>query len=80
MDLTGSLGVLRHRVEREIRTREFEEIEVRGQRIAVKVARGADGQVVRREPEFRDVAAAARKLGISAREMLDLARAAVAES
>lgn len=74
MDRTGSLGVRRHRVERMIRTREFDEIEVRGHRIAVKVATDADGRVVRREPEFRDVAAAARALGISQREMLDLAR------
>ena len=74
MDRTGSLGVRRHRVERVIRTREFQEVEVRGQRIAVKIARDADGQVARREPEFRDVAAAARTLGVSEREMLDLAR------
>ena len=76
MDRTGSLGVRMHRVERIIRTREFTEVEVRGQRIAVKVARDQDGTVVRREPEFRDVAAAARALGISERAMLDLARAA----
>lgn len=74
MDRTGSLGVRRHRVERVIRTREFTEIEVEGQRIAVKIARDADGVVVRREPEFRDVAAAARVLGVSERAMLDLAR------
>ncbi|MGO1408612.1 MAG: nickel insertion protein, partial [Brachybacterium sp.] len=69
-----SLGVRRHRVERVIRTREFAEVEVQGQRIAVKIARDADGTVVRREPEFRDVAAAARVLGISERAMLDLAK------
>ncbi|GAA4519788.1 LarC family nickel insertion protein [Brachybacterium paraconglomeratum] len=74
MDRTGSLGVRRHRVERTIRTREFTEVEVRGQRIAVKVARDADGAVMRREPEFRDVAAAARTLGVSERAMLDLAK------
>ncbi|ATG50605.1 TIGR00299 family protein [Brachybacterium vulturis] len=74
MDRTGTLGVRRHRVERLIRTREFAEIDVRGQRIAVKIARDADGAVVRRAPEFRDVAAAARVLGISERAMLDLAQ------
>ncbi|MDN5686869.1 MAG: DUF111 family protein [Brachybacterium sp.] len=74
MDRTGTLGVRMHRVERLIRTREFTEIEVRGQKIAVKVARDRDGVVVRREPEFRDVAAAARVLGISERAMLDLAK------
>ena len=78
MDRTGTLGVRRHRVERVIRTREFTEVEVRGHRIAVKIARDQDGAVVRREPEFRDVAAAARALGISERTMLDLAREAAA--
>ena len=76
MDRTGTLGVRRHRVERVIRTREFTEVEVRGHRIAVKIARDQDGAVVRREPEFRDVAAAAWALGISERTMLDLAREA----
>lgn len=74
MDRTGSLGVRMHRVERSIRTREFQQIEVQGQPIAVKIARDADGAVVRREPEFRDVAAAARVLGVSERAMLDLAK------
>ncbi|HIY22947.1 MAG TPA: LarC family nickel insertion protein [Candidatus Brachybacterium merdigallinarum] len=74
MDRTGTLGVRMHRVERIIRTRSFEQIEVRGQQIDVKIARDAVGTVVRREPEFRDVAAAARRLGISERAMLDLAR------
>ncbi|MEO2099110.1 MAG: LarC family nickel insertion protein [Brachybacterium sp.] len=76
MDRTGTLGVRMHRVERIIRTREFTEVEVRGQRIAVKIARDQNGAVVRREPEFRDVAAAARVLGISERTMLDLAKEA----
>lgn len=78
MDRTGSLGVRMHRVDRLIRTREFAEVEVRGQRISVKIARDADGAVVRREPEFRDVAAAARVLGVSERAMLDLARESAA--
>jgi uncharacterized protein (DUF111 family) len=78
MDRTGTLGVRMHRVERIIHTREFTEVEVRGHRIAVKIARDQDGAVVRREPEFRDVAAAARALGISERTMLDLAKEAAA--
>ena len=78
MDRTGSLGVRRHRVEREIRTRDFTEVTVRGQRVAVKIARDGEGRVQRREPEFRDVAAAARVLGISERAMLDLARESAA--
>src|SRR5699024_3643287 len=78
MDRTATLGVSRHRVERVSRTREFNEVEVRGHRVAVKIARDADGAVVRREPESRDVAAAARALRISERTMLDLAREAAA--
>lgn len=78
MALTGSLGVRRHLVERMIRIRSFEEIELDGQRIRVKVARDAAGDVQRREPEFRDVAAAARALGITEREALDRARALAA--
>ena len=76
MDRTGSLGVRSHHVERIIRRRAFTEVTVEGQRIAVKVAHAPDGAVVRREPEFRDVAAAAAALGISEREMLGRARAA----
>lgn len=76
MHSTGTLGVRMHAVERRIRTRSFEHVEVRGQRIAVKVARDDDGTVVRREPEFRDVAAAARVAGLTEREMLHLARTA----
>src|SRR5699024_502114 len=45
MDRTGSLGVRRHRVEREIRTRDFTEVTVRGQRVAVKIARDGEGRV-----------------------------------
>src|SRR5699024_1380479 len=78
MDRTGTLGGRRHRVERIIRTREFTEVEVRGHRIAVKIARDADGAVVRREPEFRGVAAAARALDLRERAMLDLAKEAAA--
>lgn len=74
MRSTGTLGVRMHAVERRIRTRSFEHVEVCGQRIAVKVARDDDGTVVRREPEFRDVAAAARVAGLTEREMLHLAR------
>lgn len=76
MDRSGSLGVRMHRMERMIRIREFSEVMVSGHRIAVKVARDEDGNVVRREPEFRDVATAAKALGISEREMLLQARAA----
>ena len=74
MRLTGSLGVRRHPVQRAIRTREFEEITLGGQIVRVKVSRDDSGQVMRREPEFRDVAAAASTLGITEREALETAR------
>lgn len=80
MALTGSLGVRRHLVERMIRTRDFEEIDLDGQRIRVKVARDAEGTVQRREPEFRDVSAAARALGLTEREALDRAKALASRS
>ncbi|MCG7311116.1 LarC family nickel insertion protein [Brachybacterium sp. ACRRE] len=76
MDLTGSLGVRRFAVDRSIRTRAFEQVEVDGQQVRVKVARDSTGRMVRREPEFRDVQAAARELGISEREALEQTRAA----
>jgi uncharacterized protein (DUF111 family) len=75
MDLTGSLGVRRFGVDRSIRVRSFEDVDVDGRRVRVKEARDADGRVVRREPEFRDVQAVARTLGITEREALERARA-----
>lgn len=76
LGLTGSLGVRHAPVERVIRTRSFEEIEIDGQRIAVKVARDETGEVRRAEPEFRDVARAAETLGRSQREVLEQAKTA----
>lgn len=77
METTGSLGVRMWDTRRRIRSRVFEEISVRGQQIRVKVARDESGQVRRREPEFRDIAAAAAAVGISERQMLEEARAAL---
>ena len=75
MNLTGTLGVRRWHVERAIRSRSFDAIQLDGHPIRVKVARDADGQIVGREPEFRDVAAAARTLGLTERDALAHARA-----
>lgn len=72
---TGTLGVRRHRVERSIRHRSFTEVTVDGERIAVKLAHDEHGTPVRAEPEFRDVAAAARALRRSEREVLARAQA-----
>jgi uncharacterized protein (DUF111 family) len=77
LGLTGSLGVRMHRVDRVIRTRDFEQVEIQGYAIRVKVSRDAAGVVVRREPEFRDVQALAKTLLITEREALELARAAI---
>ncbi|MCL6423969.1 LarC family nickel insertion protein [Brachybacterium sp. JHP9] len=74
MTLSGSLGVRRHRVERQVRTRTFEQVSVQGHPVQVKIARDASGAVQRVEPEFRDVQALASALGISEREALALAR------
>ena len=76
LELTGSLGVRHAPVQRVIRTRSFDEIEIEGQRIAVKIARDDTGAVRRAEPEFRDVARAAEALGRSQREVLEQAKAA----
>lgn len=76
LELTGSLGVRHAPVERVIRTRSFEEIEIGGQRLTVKIARDETGAVRRAEPEFRDVARAAEALGRSQREVLEQAKAA----
>lgn len=79
LELTGSLGVRHAPVERVIRTRSFEEIEIDGQRLGVKIARDETGAVRRAEPEFRDVARAAEALDRSQRDVLEQARAAARE-
>lgn len=75
MDLTGTLGVRMHPVERRVRTRAFEQIDVLGRPVRVKMARDEHGALRRAEPEFRDVQDLAQHLGISEREALDATRA-----
>ncbi|GAB3947296.1 nickel pincer cofactor biosynthesis protein LarC [Corynebacterium tapiri] len=66
---TTTLGVRYFPVQREVLERSFDEVVVDGQRIAVKVgSRG--GEVLNRQPEFEDVARAARELGVSEAEIL----------
>lgn len=73
---TSTLGVRTSTVWRVGLDREIECVTVAGQRVRVKVARRG-GAVVNRQPEFDDVAAAARALGITEAEMLELVRAAL---
>lgn len=74
--LTGTLGVRYAPMQRRILTRQFATITVDQCEVRVKISTAADGTVVRAEPEFRDVARAARELGVSEREMLERAKAA----
>ncbi len=67
---TGSLGVRANRVERLAADRHFEEVEVGGMPVRVKVSPG------RAKAEFDDAAHAARALGRPAREIVQLAEEA----
>jgi uncharacterized protein (TIGR00299 family) protein len=59
---TSTIGLREHRVTKHELDREMASVEVDGQQIAVKVA-GLDGEVLNVQPEFEDVARAARELG-----------------
>ncbi len=62
---TTTLGI-RHRLQsRTILAREFETIALDGQTISVKIARDRDGAIVNIQPEYEDVARAARATGRS---------------
>ncbi|MCE3552692.1 nickel pincer cofactor biosynthesis protein LarC [Pseudonocardia sp. RS11V-5] len=71
---TGSLGARRVRVARRALPRHFSTVEVGGRSIRVK--HGPWGA----KPEHDDVAAAAAALGLTVREVADLARAAMART
>ena len=65
---TSTIGARHWRVERAVLEREEETVEWRGQRIRRKRVRLPDG-TSRSKPEFDDVIAAARALGLAAREV-----------
>jgi uncharacterized protein (TIGR00299 family) protein len=67
---TGSLGVRGHTIERWPAARSLDEVEVLGERIAMKVTAG------RAKPEHDDAARAARLLGLPLREVVSLAEEA----
>ena len=67
---TGSLGVRGHTIERWPAARSLDEVEVLGERIAMKVTAG------RAKPKHDDAARAARLLGLPLREVVSLAEEA----
>ena len=74
---TSTIGVRVSTVTRWALDRGWVDVDVDGQRVAVKVAH-RDGRIVNAAAEFRDVEAAAAALGRPVREVLDAAQAAAA--
>jgi uncharacterized protein (DUF111 family) len=74
---TSTIGVRSAVVGKQALARESVPVEVDGQTVRVKVAR-IDGAVVNAAPEFEDVAAAARALGVPVKDMLARCTAAAA--
>jgi pyridinium-3,5-bisthiocarboxylic acid mononucleotide nickel chelatase len=70
---TTTIGVRRWPLERTVLERQLEETEWRGQRIRWKRVRLPDGST-RAKPEYEDVAAAARALGLTPHEVLERLR------
>ena len=71
---TSTIGLREQPVGKHELDREMAVVEVDGQRIAVKVAR-SQGEVLNVQPEFEDVAAAARTLGRPAKSVMAQASA-----
>jgi uncharacterized protein (TIGR00299 family) protein len=66
---TSTIGVREQTFAKHALDRTFTEVELDGQRIAVKLAY-LEGELVNVQPEYEDVAAAARKLGRPAKDVL----------
>ncbi|MFL6023002.1 MAG: nickel pincer cofactor biosynthesis protein LarC [Marmoricola sp.] len=75
---TSTIGVREQTFGKHALDRTFTEVELDGQRVAVKLAY-LDGELVNVQPEYEDVSAAARKLGRPAKDVL-AATAALARS
>jgi uncharacterized protein (TIGR00299 family) protein len=73
---TSTLGIRATAVSKTPLEREFGHVSVDGQRIAVKVARSADGAVLNAMPEWDDVVSAAAALGRPVKRVLAQAQAA----
>ncbi|MFL6160191.1 MAG: nickel pincer cofactor biosynthesis protein LarC [Marmoricola sp.] len=71
---TSTIGVREHTFAKHALDRSFTEVELDGQRVAVKLAY-LDGELVNVQPEYEDVAAAARKLDRPVKDVLSLAAA-----
>ena len=76
---TSTIGVRESVVRKHVLARRTAEVEVDGRRIGVKTAT-LHGEVVNRSVEWDDVAAASAALGLSAKQVLDAARAAAAST
>lgn len=74
---TSAIGLRELRVDKHALERDFRPVEVRGQRITIKVAR-LNGEVVNVQPEYDDVLAAAEALHRPVKEVLADAVAAAA--
>ncbi|MGI8888894.1 MAG: LarC family nickel insertion protein, partial [Nocardioidaceae bacterium] len=74
---TSAIGMREQRVTKHALEREFARVEVRGEAIAIKIAR-VDGTVVNVQPEYDDVLAAAAKLDRPVKAVLAEAAAAAA--
>jgi uncharacterized protein (DUF111 family) len=72
---TSAIGLRESLVGKHALDREMREVEVDGQRVRVKVAL-TEGRVVNVQPEFEDVAAAARELDRPVKAVLAAAVAA----
>ncbi len=72
---TSTLGVKANRIERYSLPREIKIVEVRGEKIRIKVSR-LDGDVLKAKPEFEDCRKAAEKLGIALKQIVEEAKAA----
>ncbi|HET6167103.1 MAG TPA: nickel pincer cofactor biosynthesis protein LarC [Marmoricola sp.] len=75
---TSTIGVREQAFAKHALDREFVEVEVGGHAVAVKLAR-LDGELMNVQPEYADVAAAARALGRPAKDVLAEASARARE-